>query len=38
MLRDKVKTGGHQVKLVNARGSVRQVLDIANFGKLFAIS
>ncbi|TVT49134.1 MAG: STAS domain-containing protein [Denitromonas halophila] len=38
MLRDKVKTDGHVVKLVNARGSVRQVLDIANFGKLFAIS
>lgn len=38
MLRDKVKSEGHQVRLVNARGSVRQVLDIANFGKLFAIS
>ncbi|MFV0662252.1 STAS domain-containing protein [Denitromonas sp.] len=38
MLRDKVKTGGHQVRLINTRGSVRQVLDIANFGKLFVIS
>lgn len=38
MLRDKVKTGGHQVRLINTRGSVRQVLDIANFGKLFIIS
>jgi len=25
------------VSLVNAAGNVRQVLDIANFGKLFSI-
>ena len=37
MLRDKAKSGNREVRLVNARGSVRQVLDIANFGKLFAI-
>lgn len=38
MLRDKAKGAGREVQLTNARGSVRQVLDIANFGKLFAIS
>ena len=37
MLRDKAKTSGKTVCLANARGSVRQVLDIANFGKLFPI-
>lgn len=38
MLRDKAKSAGREVRLVNARGSVRQVLEIANFGKLFAIT
>ncbi len=38
MLRDKAKSAGREVQLTNARGSVRQVLDIANFGKLFTIS
>ena len=37
MLRDKAKSSGKTVCLANARGSVRQVLDIANFGKLFPI-
>ena len=37
MLRDKAKTSGKTVCLANAKGSVRQVLDIANFGKLFPI-
>ncbi|MDD3354048.1 STAS domain-containing protein [Zoogloea sp.] len=37
MLRDKAKGVGKAVSLVNATGSVRQVLDIANFGKLFPI-
>lgn len=37
MLRDKAKTSGKTVSLANAKGSVRQVLDIANFGKLFPI-
>ena len=36
MLRDKAKSSGKTVCLANARG-VRQVLDIANFGKLFPI-
>ena len=38
MLRDKAKGAGREVQLTNTRGSVRQVLDIANFGKLFPIS
>lgn len=37
MLRDKAKGGGRSVALANARGPVKQVLDIANFGKLFNI-
>ena len=38
MLRDKAKAAGKDVSLVGVKGSVRQVLDIANFSKLFAIS
>jgi anti-anti-sigma factor len=37
MLRDRARNAGKTVALVNCKGSVRQVLDIANFGKLFAI-
>lgn len=37
MLRDKAKGAGKEVALVNAAGSVKQVIDIANFGKLFAL-
>ncbi len=37
MLRDKAKGAGKEVALANARGSVKQVIDIANFGKLFAL-
>lgn len=38
MLRDKLGGAGKEVILVNVRGSVKQVLDIANFSKLFRIS
>lgn len=38
MLRDKARGGNKTVSLVNCRGAVRQVLDIANFSKLFSIS
>lgn len=38
MLRDKAKGLGSNVSLTNCRGAVKQVLDIANFGKLFAIA
>jgi len=37
MLRDKAKGAGKEVALANARGSVKQVIDIANFGKLFSL-
>lgn len=37
MLRDKAKGVGKEVVLANARGSVKQVIDIASFGKLFAL-
>ena len=38
MLRDKASTLGKKVSLSNCRGPVKQVLDIANFGKLFEIA
>jgi len=38
MLRDKVGVAKKTVSLTNCRGNVRQVLDIANFGKLFSIT
>jgi two-component system, chemotaxis family, protein-glutamate methylesterase/glutaminase len=37
MLREKAQTANKTVTLSNCRGSVRQVLEIANFGKLFTI-
>ncbi|NTV95260.1 MAG: STAS domain-containing protein [Thiobacillus sp.] len=37
LLREKAEAGGKKVKLTNLTGSVKQVLEIANFGKLFAI-
>jgi HptB-dependent secretion and biofilm anti anti-sigma factor len=38
MLRDKAKVSGKPIALVNCRGVVKQVLDIANFGKLFTMA
>lgn len=38
MLRDKANAGNKDVSLVGVKGSVRQVLDIANFSKLFTIN
>lgn len=38
MLRDKLGGAGKDVSLTGVRGNVKQVLDIANFGKLFQIS
>lgn len=38
MLRDKLGGAGKEVALTSVRGNVKQVLDIANFGKLFPIS
>lgn len=37
MLRDKAKGASKEVSLANASGSVKQVIDIANFGKLFTL-
>jgi anti-anti-sigma factor len=38
MLRDKMGGANKEVGLAGVRGNVKQVLDIANFGKLFQIS
>ena len=38
MLRDKLSGVNKDVALTGVRGNVKQVLDIANFGKLFQIS
>lgn len=38
MLRDKLGGAGKDIALTGVRGNVKQVLDIANFGKLFQIS
>jgi len=38
MLRDKMGGASKEVGLSGVRGNVKQVLDIANFGKLFQIS
>ncbi len=37
LLRDKLEQSSRSVDLVGAKGAVRQVLDIANFGRLFKI-
>lgn len=37
MLRDRAKSAAREVSLTGCRSAVRQILDIANFGKLFNI-
>jgi anti-anti-sigma factor len=37
MLKEKAGSANKSVSLTNCRGAVKQVLDIANFGKLFPI-
>ncbi len=37
MLRDRAKGAAREVALTSCRGAVRQILDIANFSKLFSI-
>jgi len=37
ILKERAGAANKRVALTNCRGNVRQVLDIANFGKLFAI-
>lgn len=38
MLRDKANAAGKSLVLANARAGVKQVLDIANFSKLFQMT
>lgn len=38
MLRDKARGAGRGVSLANCRGAVKQVIEIANFSKLFTIA
>lgn len=38
MLRDRARGAGRAVSLANGRGAVKQVLEIANFNKLFPIA
>jgi len=37
LLRDKARQAGKEVSLAGVQGSVREVLEIANFGKMFSI-
>lgn len=37
MLRDRARGAAREVTLAGCRGAVKQVLDIANFGRLFRI-
>ncbi|WP_341678891.1 STAS domain-containing protein [Niveibacterium sp. SC-1] len=37
LLRDKARQAGKEVSLSGVQGSVREVLEIANFGKMFSI-
>lgn len=37
MLRDRAKGASREVTLASCRGPVKEILDIANFGKLFSI-
>jgi anti-anti-sigma factor len=37
LLRERAQTSGKQVVLSGARGTVRQVLEVANFGRMFTI-
>ena len=37
MLRDKATGSNREIALSNCKGPVKQVLDIANFGRLFQI-
>jgi anti-anti-sigma factor len=38
LLREKAETAGKTVALVGLQGMVKQVLEIANFGKLFSVN
>jgi anti-anti-sigma factor len=38
LLKEKAEVTGQNVALVNSHGTVRDILDVANFNKLFSIS
>lgn len=38
LIKDKAANTGHTIAIVNSHGAVRQILEVANFGKLFSIS
>lgn len=38
LLREKAEAAGKSVALVSLQGMVKQVLEIANFGKLFSVT
>ncbi len=38
LLKDKAAASGHTISLTNSQGPVLQILEVANFGKLFNIS
>lgn len=38
MFRERARSAGKTVSLVNARGCIKQVLDIANFAELFVMT
>lgn len=37
LLREKADASGKQIVLAGLKGTVKQILDVANFGKLFTI-
>jgi anti-anti-sigma factor len=37
LLREKAEASGKQIVLAGLKGTVKQVLDVANFGRLFSI-
>lgn len=38
LLKDKAENTGQTIEIVNSQASVRQILEIANFNKLFTIT
>jgi HptB-dependent secretion and biofilm anti anti-sigma factor len=38
LLRDKARTAGKEIIIANPKGAVKEVLDIANFNKLFLVN
>jgi hypothetical protein len=38
MLKERADTAAKRIVLSDCRGTVRQVLDIANFGRIFSIA